>query len=274
MKSPTEHRPYAEATKRLLDLKQELRAKEVKRDELRGFLYARQADSRSPAEKLAAGEAVTVASAAATEDEIATLTAQIRVLLQAIPLVEQRVSQAHSEASRLACAAVAGKHAEAVKGVLAAVVALAKANAAEAAVRRDIEAAGFSVYLRPMGFAYAGTLEENTGAAIYLLDALEQGYLTREEFTKISGGTIPLPAPKLTRAELAASAAKAALQRISGWAKVVMKRSYASPEMTAAEREIVLLREAKASALISAGFAEPSDMTPTPDEIREKEGAA
>lgn len=209
MKKLLEHEPYARASAKLTQLQIDLTAKERRLNEL--YSKISPAIARDPlqeaAQALLDGDAPAVNIPPrndALRSEVARLQEERQILARAVELAKHRRDQAHAEASAAACRAVQGEHIKAVRAIVDCAVALARANAAEQAIRAEIEAAGFSAgALRHSQYPRVGKLADSSGFLVnYLRDLLETGFISLAEFKKYSA--VELPPSLVERLKLAA----------------------------------------------------------------------
>lgn len=135
------------------------------------------------ARALIAGQTTYTPELEGAHAEYEALTAERRVLREAVRLATLAANDHRDRITREAAAVVGPEHKELVRKVVAAVVALENANAAEIALRDKFGAAGLGGYaLRNMRFGYIGSLADfNSRISAFLGEAVDYNFLSKQE---------------------------------------------------------------------------------------------
>lgn len=197
MKTPNDSGKLLRAQAKLAQLQTDLTAKDKRLHEF----YAKLASTvqhdpvQETAERMIAGGPASVHQRGRMEGEITQLREDITVLQRAVELAKIQRDAAHSEASREACQAAAPEHRKRVRAIVDAAIVLARANAAEQAIRDELESGGLSAgQLRFMQYGHVGRLGEYSSFIVmYLREALEHGFITPAEFYEATDKRVELP---------------------------------------------------------------------------------
>ncbi len=114
------------------------------------------------------------------EQQLVKLQADGHILETAIKIHKERMGILQTRLSKQICEPLVKRHRALVADIIDAVKDLARANAVEAALRRELELDGvfYLPYLRPMSYKKVGLIEDpNSDINRYLKEAAEFGFM-------------------------------------------------------------------------------------------------
>ncbi len=117
-------------------------------------------------------------------EQLAKLQAEGHVLETAIKIHKDRMGVLQTRLSKVICEPLVKRHRELVSDVIDAVKQLEQANAAEAALRRELELADvlYLGYIKPMSYRKVGLIEDpNSEINRYLKECVEFGFLPTDD---------------------------------------------------------------------------------------------
>lgn len=204
---------FAEASSLLETLRADLRTVEAQIDENLSALSeasaARRGRVEAQAHALLAGQSSAEIDASVEAAQIRADVEAARLkkpaLIRAIELQRQVVEHARHKWHQQVCHDLQPKHAELVREIAQRLLELDAVLTAEADLRDAVYQKTGLHHHKPMGLAGFGLLREDwSRPAVYLIEAVQAGYLEKSDLPKYLHGRLPIPAPAAIKPRQAA----------------------------------------------------------------------